>query len=495
MHLFSLCVLLLTLSATALCANQEQRSNVLLIIADDLNNDLGTYGHRIVKTPHIDALARNGIRFDAAYAQFPVCTPSRSSLLTGLYPEQIGVVEVEPHFRDHVPAVTTLPELFRRNGYTSARVGKVFHQNVPSQIGTDGFDDPRSWDAVVNPIGIDKEVEQGVNTISPTAPPGDIGGTLTWLSVDSPDEAHTDGIAATAAMRLMNDLHPKKTGKPLFLAVGFYRPHVPLIAPSTYFDMYPLDDIELVPTPADDRDDIPIPALADRPYQADMTETQKKQVTQAYYASVSFLDAQVGKLLAELDRLGLADNTVVVFLSDHGFQLGNHGLWQKGDLFEGSVRLPLVIAAPGHGDRGVASASIVELIDLYATLAELAGIEVPSYIESKSLVPILDDPATELRDSAFSMASSRAWWTRPDWKYREITGYTVRTKRYRYTEWGDGAFGIELYDYENDPGELHNLAHDRQMASTRFELARVLRDRRDAAKNRLPALENAVPIT
>ena len=484
MRLIPLYVLLLASSMSAFSADNDPRLNVLLIIADDLNNDLGTYGHPMVKTPNIDALARNGVRFDAAYSQFPVCTPSRSSFLTGLYPEQIGVVEVEPYFRDHVPDVTTLPQLFRENGYSSARVGKIFHQGVPSQIGMDGVDDPPSWDTVVNPKGLDKDVEARVNSVSPTAPPGDIGGTLTWLSVDSQDEAHTDGIVTTTAIKLMHELHPDKTGKPLFLAVGYYRPHVPLIAPSKYFDMYPLEEIELAAAPADDRVDIPVPALADRPYQAEMTEDQKKQVTQAYYASVSFIDAQVGRLLKELDRQGLTKNTVVVFMSDHGFHLGSHGLWQKTDLFEGSVRLPLILSVPGHANRGAATSSIAELVDLYPTLAELAALETPAYVEGRSLVPILDDPLTEIRDSAFTMASSRAWWTRPEWKYREITGYTIRTSRYRYTEWGDGAFGVEFYDYENDPGELHNLAHDRSMASTRFRLARMLRDRREGARRR-----------
>lgn len=477
-------VLLFVFSVSAFSADHDPRLNVLLIIADDLNNDLGTYGHPIVKTPHIDALARDGMRFDAAYSQFPVCTPSRSSFLTGLYPEQIGVVEVEPYFRDHVPDVTTLPQLFRENGYSSARVGKIFHQGVPSQIGMDGVDDPRSWDTVINPIGLDKDVEARVNSVSPTAPPGDIGGTLTWLSVDSQDEAHTDGIVTTTAIKLMDELHPDKTGKPLFLAVGYYRPHVPLIAPGKYFDMYPLEEIELAAVPADDRVDIPVPALADRPHQAEMTVQQKKQVIQAYYASVSFIDAQVGRLLEELDRQALTKNTVVVFMSDHGFHLGSHGLWQKTDLFEGSVRLPLILSVPGHANRDTATSSIVELVDLYPTLAELAGLDAPAYVEGRSLVPILDDPSTEVRDSAFTMASSRAWWTRPEWKYREVTGYTIRTPRYRYTEWGDGAFGVELYDYENDPGELHNLAHDRSMASTRFRLARMLRDRREAARRR-----------
>ena len=187
MRLILLHVFLLAFPVSAFSADLDPRLNVLLIIADDLNNDLGTYGHPIVKTPHIDSLARDGMRFEAAYSQFPVCTPSRSSFLTGLYPEQIGVVEVEPYFRDYVPDVTTLPQLFRENGYSSARVGKIFHQGVPSQIGMDGVDDPPSWDMVINPIGLDKEVEPRVNSVSPTAPPGDIGGTLTWLSVDSRD--------------------------------------------------------------------------------------------------------------------------------------------------------------------------------------------------------------------------------------------------------------------------------------------------------------------
>ena len=472
-------------------ATSGGRPNVLLIIADDLNNDLGTYGHPVVKTPHIDALTEKGIRFDAAYSQFPVCTPSRSSLLTGLYPEQIGVVEVEPHFRDLVPGVTTLPELFRQHGYLSARVGKIFHQNVPSQIGTPGFDDPQSWDRVVNPIGIDKEVEATVNSISPTAPPADIGGTLTWLSIDSRDDEHTDGIATTAAIELLTELHPESTGKPFFLAVGYYRPHVPLIAPSRYFDMYPPGAIDLPRVVAEDRNDIPVPALADRPYQDKMTDAQKKQVIQAYYASVSFVDAQVGKLLAELDRAGLTEDTIVVFLSDHGFHLGSHGLWQKTDLFEESTRLPLIISAPGYRDGGRASASLVELIDLFPTLTDLVGIDAPDYVAGHSLVPILRDPTARVRGSAFSMAGSRAWWTRPEWKYRDITGYSIRTERYRYTEWADGALGVEFYDHANDPAEIHNLAHDRAKASIRFKLARILEDRRRAARRRVPELEDA----
>ena len=486
-----LVLLLLLVFSAASGQESAPPPNVLLIVVDDLNNDLGTYGHPVVQTPNIDSLARAGTRFDAAYSQFPVCTPSRASFLTGLYPEQIGVVEVEPHFRDHVPNVTTLPQVFREHGYTSVRIGKIYHQGVPSQIGEDGYDDPPSWDRVINPIGVDKEVERQVSSIVPGELPPDIGGTLAWLAVDGDDDAHTDGVATTAAIGIMDELHPDNTGRPLFLAVGYYRPHVPLIAPRRYFEMYPLAEIELPQYPANDRDDIPIPALADRPYQAQMSERQQRQVIQAYYASVSFIDAQVGRLLGGLRRSGLADNTIIVFLSDHGFHLGSHGLWQKTDLFEGSVRLPLIIAAPDHPTPGAQSSSLVELVDLYPTLTGLAGLDPPDYLMGRSLVPILEDPSARVRNSAFTMASSRAWWTRPEWKYREISGYSVRTDRYRYTEWGDGAFGVEFYDYLNDPQELVNLAHDRPMASIRFKLARLLDERRAAARQPVRSVEAA----
>lgn len=480
----SLITFILGLSVQALASTPP---NVLFVTIDDLNNDLGTYGHPLVQSPHIDQLAGEGIRFDRAYAQAPQCTPSRSSFLTGLYPEQTGVVGHGPHFRDLIPGVTTLPQLFRENGYFSARVGKIFHYGVPRQIGTDGLDDPVSWDRVVNPIGIDKEVEHRMHTIDPDDP--NIGGILTWLNVKSRDEEHTDGKVTLEAIKLLQEHNPKKTSKPFFLGVGYYRPHVPFIAPDKYFELYPLDKIQPVRNPANDRDDIPLPALADRPYQLELTDAKQREIIQAYYASVSFVDAQIGKLLAELKRLKLADNTIVVLLSDHGYHLGHHGLWQKSDLFEEGVRAPLIIAVPSNPNNGKASSSLVEFVDLYPTLVELAGLKKPDFLAGRSLMPILDNPAQSIRDSAFTLAPAftKVYLALQN---RNIMGYTIRTDRYRYTQWGpEGVLGEELYDYETDPGEYTNLVSVRKYESVRFRLQRMLQTRIVASRTPVPALE------
>ena len=461
--------------------------NVLLITIDDLNCDLGTYGHPLVQSPNIDALASKGMRFDRAYCQAPQCTPSRSSFLTGLYPEQTGVIGHGPHFRDLIPKVTTLPQLFKENGYFSARVGKIFHYGVPSQIGTDGMDDPISWDKVVNPSGIDKDYEDTMHNIDPGDP--NIGGILTWLSIESEDEEHTDGKVTLEAIKLLKENNPKETGKPFFLGVGYYRPHVPFIAPAKYFDLYPLDKITVIENPIEDRKDIPLPALADRTNQLSLSDQRQREIIQAYYASISFVDAQVGKLLAELDRLGIAENTIVLLLSDHGYHLGRHGLWQKSDLFEDGVRTPLIISAPGVSKLGTATSSLVEFVDLYPTVVELAGLEKPDYLSGQSFIPILKDSHHKIRDSAYTLAPA---FTNlyPELQYRNIIGHTIRTERFRYTQWGpDGVLGEELYDYDNDPGELDNLVRNRPFESVRFKLRRMLHARMAEAQAPVPELE------
>ena len=317
------CVLLMLIAS---CGGPPLPPNILLITADDLNNDLGTYGHGLVQSPHIDRLAEQGVRFDRAYCQYPVCSPSRSSFLTGLYPEQTGVLTNQGQFRERLPDVYTLPQWFKNHGYFAARVGKIYHYNVPMQIGTDGMDDPESWSVTVNPRGIDREIHDRIHTLVP----GQFGGTLSWLSVDIDEGLHTDELATEAALRIMEEHHPKRTGAPLFLAVGYYRPHTPFVAPDSFFAMYPIGEIQPLLEVPGDRDDIPVPALADRPRQRDLTLEQRQEIIQAYYASVSFLDAQVGRLLEALEAHDLADNTIIVFVSDHGYHLGHHGLWQKG---------------------------------------------------------------------------------------------------------------------------------------------------------------------
>ena len=475
------------LCAIASAATAQQRPNVLFITVDDLNNDLGAYGHPLVQSPAIDRLASEGMRFDAAYAQYPVCTPSRTSFLTGLYPQQTGILQNGQHFRDSVPEVVTLPEFFAQNGYFTARVGKIFHYDVPAAIGTDGLDDPQSWDERRNPRGIDVDLGAEVTSINPEA---GVGGTLSWLSVPGDGSRHTDARVTDAAIDLLEAHHPERTGRPLFLAVGYFRPHTPFVAPASYFAMYPPERIEVPPEFAADRSDIPIAALADRPRQLQMTDAQKLAATQGYYASISYVDAQIGRLLRALDAQALRDDTIVVLLSDHGYHLGAHGLWQKGDLFEGSVRVPLILSVPdlpgtayAHGEN---TTSLTELVDLYPTLAELAGLDIPAQTAGVSLLPLLRNPATSVRESAYTIALSRGGWDRPEWQHEDVMGETVRTERYRYTEWAEGTMGVELYDYDADPGELTNLADDRAHLLIREQLADELSKRRAAATASTP---------
>jgi len=460
------------------CSSPSEPPNVLFIAVDDLNNDLGTYGDTLVQSPRIDRLAEQGIRFDRAYCQYPVCNPSRSSFLTGLYPEQTGVLSNQDSFRVRLPSVYTLPQWFKANGYHTARVGKLYHYGVPSQIGTDGMDDPVSWSETVNPRGIDREVHDRIHTIVPNQ----FGGTLSWLSLDPDEGRHTDELGADAAIRIMETQHPERTGRPLFLAVGFYRPHTPFVAPKPFFDLYDRESIHPMLEQPGDRDDIPLAALADRPRQRELDLGQRREIIQAYYASISFMDAQVGRLLDALQRLDLADNTIIVFVSDHGYHLGHHGLWQKGDLFEGSVRVPLIISVPDAVQKGLGTEALVELVDLYPTLVDLADLPMPDHLAGRSLRSILENPERPGRPSALTVGRSRAIWMHPELEGRQILGHSVRTPRFRYTEWSEGSDGVELYDYDTDPMEFTNLATLPAYADTVAAMQGMLESRRQAAK-------------
>jgi choline-sulfatase len=456
--------------ASGSSAADQTKKNVLFIASDDLNTDLGCYGHDLVKSPHIDRLSQRGVRFENTYCQYPVCNPSRSSFMTGLYPDQTGVLSNGGDFRKKQPDVVTMPQLFQQHGYFVARVGKIYHYGVPLQIGTDGKDDAASWQKVVNPIGVDRTELDRVHTIEP----GKYGGTLSWLSIESTDQDHTDGKGATAAIELLEEHHPKKTGKPFFLAVGFYRPHTPYVAPPHYFDLYPRRKIHPVLERPGDRDDIPLAALADRPKQRELTIAQRKEIIQAYYASTSLMDAQVGRLLDALDRLKLTDNTLVVFVSDHGYHLGHHGLWQKGDLFEGSARVPMIIADPGNSNAGRATPAVTEMVDIYPTIAELCGLPKPDHLKGQSLAPVLNKVGREVKEVALTEAWSRGQRMHPELKGKRILGYSVRSSRYRYTEWGDGEYGVELYDYETDPEEYTNVAEDSKHAETLQKMKQLM---------------------
>jgi uncharacterized sulfatase len=458
------CVVFLVLSG---CARDggPKKLNVLMIAADDLNNDLGCYGHPLVKSPNIDRLAGRGVRFDRAYCQFPLCSPSRVSLMTGLRPDVTRIFNLQTDFRkETLPDVMTLAQMFRRNGYFAGRVGKIYHYGVPGGIGTAGLDDPLSWDVAVNPRGRDKDEEDLLTNLMPQR--RGLGATLAWLAAEGRDEEQTDGIGATEAIRLLE----QNKQKPFFLAVGFYRPHCPYVAPKKYFDMYPLEKIALPKNPPNDLADVPPIAPWTKPPNWNLKEEDLRRAIQAYYASISFMDAQVGRVLDALDRLGLAENTIVLFWSDHGYLLGQHGQWMKQSLFEESARVPLIIAAPGmNGSRGQASSRVVELLDLYPTLAELTGLKSPGNLQGESLRPLLADPGAKWDGVALTQTNRMQ-------NRRQIKGYSLRTERYRYTEWDEnGRAGVELYDHETDPGEYTNLAKSKDHDHVRGELSARLR--------------------
>ncbi len=420
----------------------DQPLNVLFIAVDDMNNDLGCFGNSQVNSPNIDRLARRGVAFDHAYCQFPLCSPSRSSLLTGLRPDSTKVFDLRYHFRQGLPDVVTLPQMFMNNDYYVARVGKMFHYGNPGDIGTNGLDDKVSWTERYNPAGRDRTALE-LDVINYTPERNGLGAAMAWYSDSTGTDAqHTDGKVADEAIRLLKE----HTGEPFFIAAGFYKPHCPWITPEKYFSFYDYDKFKL-PDISDARDKYPPLALASTkpwPYFGISTD-HARQSKLAYYAAISFVDAQIGRLINAVDSLGLGKNTIIVFWSDHGYHLGEHGLWFKQSLFEEATKCPLIISVPGSEQNGSICNKIVEMVDIYPTLADLAGLTPPGDLQGFSLAPLLEDPA--------------ASWNHPAYTQVERgPGYTVRTDKFRLTEWNLGEEGHELYDEVNDPHEQNNLA-------------------------------------
>jgi uncharacterized sulfatase len=456
--------LLLAAFAAAVPAHAQpaaDRRNVLLIMADDLNDDFATFGHPMVKTPNLDRLAARGVRFDRAYTQFPLCSPSRVSLLTGLRPDATGVHDLQTDFRTNLPDVVTLPQMFRRNGYVAARVGKIYHYGNPGQIGTPGLDDAASWDETVNPRGIDKDEEATLTNYTPTR---GLGSSLSFYASPAPDEQHTDGKVAADTIALLE----KHRDRPFFIGAGFYRPHCPFIAPKAYFERFSLDRIPAPSAPVGSLDGIPSLAWFTQPPHWGLDQRQQRETIQAYYASIAFLDANVGRLLDALDRLKLADKTIVVFVSDHGYHLGERGQWMKMTLFERSARAPLIVSGPGVKAAGRASSRVVEFLDLYPTLAAMTRLPPPANLQGRSLVPLLENPGRRWDHPAVTQLRRGAG-------PKAVAGYSIRTEKWRYTEWDGGRQGVELYDEVADPGELRNLAADRAHGKTVADLQRRLR--------------------
>lgn len=444
-----------------------RRPNVLFIVADDLNRMIGCYGDPLAKTPNLDRLAARGMRFERAYCTFPLCGPSRNSFLTGLHPNATGIFGNAQVFRQSIPDHVSLPQAFRLAGSFVGRIGKLYHYNVPRSVGTDGHDDPASWELELNPAGCDRlEEEPQIFTLKP----GQFGGALSWYASPQSDAHHTDGMIARDAAWVLERC-ARDRSRPFFLAVGFFRPHTPYVAPrDPYFGWHPEAAMPVVTGVAEDQRDLPAPALGSfKKEQDQLTDDLRRQCRQAYSASISFMDAQVGHVLAALDRLGLADETVIVFTSDHGYHMGEHGLWQKMSLFEESAGVPLVIVAPGVTKPGGVAAAPVSQVDLYPTLAELCDVPAPTNLQGQSLVPILRDPTQAGRGWALTQVTRKG-------QGGGFFGYSLSTLRHRYTEWDEGRAGRELYDHEADPRELTNLAESPEHAATVAELSQRLRE-------------------
>ena len=439
-------------------ANEPVRPNVLLIVSDDLNNSLGCYGHPVVKSPNIDLLAARGMRFDRAYCNYPVCNPSRVSFLSGRRPETTGVLDNATPPRTRLKDAVFLPEYFRQNGYRTIKVGKVFHTG-------DEFEDPRSWDTDI------RETKQAKN------PPADQilrrqGPNGIVLCAN--DEDTWEGFVAHQAVELMQEA--AANGKPFFLAAGFRMPHSPYIAPEKYYALYRADELLPRSGPPDHIANVPELALTYRTgVNPRFPDKRPGNTIAAYYAAVSYMDAQVGVLLDALDRLAIEDRTIVVFMSDHGYHLGEHGgLWHKLSLFDECVRIPLIVAVPGR--KSGTSLRLVESVDLYPTLADLCGLPSPVELDGTTFKPLLDDPTQPWKQAVFTVVSRPRENVPPgDPKFGDMNslGRTVFDGRWRYTAWPDGS--EELYDHHDDPLEYQNLGaapnQRKQLALMRKRLA------------------------
>jgi uncharacterized sulfatase len=439
--------------ALASSTRAAEKLNVVLIAVDDMNNDLGCYGHQVVRSPAIDSLAARGVRFDRAYCQYPVCNPSRVSLLAGRRPDTTGIMDLQTPPRTYLKDVVFLPQYFRQHGYYTAHIGKIFHTG-------EAFEDPPSWDFEIRETGKHPPQSAVIREKRIERPQKY---TIEWNELRSSDAETADGVVARQSSETLERLAAGKT--PFFLAVGFRRPHAPYAAPKKYFDLYPPHRIGPLDEPADHLKAIPTAAFTYPLGTPPLTPDERAECVAAYWACITFVDAQIAVVLDALDRLDLWKNTLVVFYSDHGYHLGEHGgMWHKMSLFEQSARVPLIIAAPRIAGTGKASSRLVELVDVYPTVVDLCGLPAVEGLEGKSLRPLLEDPNANWTDAAYTQV-----------RRGDIMGRSVRTARFRYTQWDEGRAGTELYDHDADPKEYSNLADDPKWASVRAQHRRLLR--------------------
>jgi len=450
--------------------------NVLFIAVDDLRPEFGCYGHPVVKSPNLDRLAARGVRFDRAYCQQAVCSPSRSSILTGRRPDTTKVYDLVTHFRKAIPDVVTLPQLFKQGGYHTQAIGKLYHP---------GYDDEPSWSVPhqgpkkpnFGPDGVKKLAEAKEVARAAGADVARVRG-LPWEAPDLADTELADGSIADQAVAALEKLAADK--KRFFLAAGFLKPHLPFVAPKKYWDLYAAKDVEPRDYPEPPKDVPPfalqnsgeLRAYLGMPANGALSKEQARNMIHGYYACVSYLDAQVGRLLDTLDRLKLADSTVVVLWGDHGWHLGDHGMWCKHSNYEKATRVPLLVAVPGLKTAGQGTMALVEFVDVYPTLAEVCGLKAPDECEGTSFVPVLKDVKVAWKKAAFSQ------YPRPVPNVGRVMGYAVRTERYRLVAWenADKSFAkYELYDYQADPDEKENHAGQAEYAERLRELQAVLK--------------------
>lgn len=485
--IFRSLVLLLSSFAIAHSSFAAQPLNVLFIAVDDLRTDLGCYGATPMQTPYLDKLANSGLLFERAYCQVAVCNPSRSSVLSGARPDTTGVLDNQHFMRPNMPDVISLPQLFKNHGYTSLSLGKLFHHSE-----REPGDDPKSWSEPAWYHGepykhwFTQESLDYVKQLKalPKAQQPKQLRAAPFEASDTSDDVHPDGQTALKAIETLQRL--KQQNKPFFLGVGFVKPHLPFNCPQKYWDLYPAESIQL-PANYATRTDVPAPALHD-PYELrsygtvseegePISDAMTLNLIRGYRACVSFMDAQLGRVLDELDTLGLADNTIVVVWSDHGYHLGEHGLFTKMTNFELGTRVPLILRAPGMKTAGQRTNALVELVDLYPTLAELAALPLPEHLEGTSFKPLLDDPAQPWKKAAFSQYLRKG---RPGIMGKgplTFDGRSIRTADWRYTEWKDAEgklLGTELYNHTEDPAENTNLASDPKHHATQQTLAAQL---------------------
>lgn len=458
------CVTLIAVLSCAPFAIGDTPLNVLMIAVDDLRPELNCYGASHIKSPNIDRLASQGTRFDRAYCQVAVCGASRASLLSGCRPETTNCWDFKTPLRSKMPDVLTLPQHFKQNGYATAFLGKVYHN---------ARDDASSWTVDVNQLA-PKDGDKGKGYVATPwhkrvdhpSIPNLKHGPSTENGGNVPDDAYTDGHNADRAVKLINAF--ANEADPFFLAVGFIKPHLPFVAPGKYWEMYDRDSIQ-VPSRADVVDSVPygrsgwgeLKNYPDIDRNTDVLDDDKtRELIHGYYASVSYMDAQVGKLLDALDATGQRENTIVLLWGDHGWYLGDFGDWCKHTNYEVATHVPLIVSAPGL-PTNQETRSLVEFVDIFPTLCDLTGIETPGHCQGTSMVSVLSDPATQTKPAAFSQyyKSKRG--------VGQILGTSVRTDRFRYTEWRSKKTGeldaIELIDFDNDPEATTNVAGSPEM--------------------------------